>query len=794
MANIRGLLATCSLIAFASGAHAQTQVQTPAAPATGAVADRATDMGEIVVTAQRRTQALSDVGMSITAIGADALKTRNVVQAEDLAKLVAGLSVSSSGFSTPIYTLRGVGINEPSIGSTSSVAVYVDEVPLAYPVITQGASLDLQRIEVLKGPQGTLYGQNSTGGAINYIAAKPTDEFQAGVTGTFGRFATGSAEGFASGPITSALKARVAVRYTHGDGWQRSITRDDTLGRVRNFTGRAIIEWEPTDRFHLTLNGNGWIDRSDTQAAQFLRPTPANPALAVPAVINAPIAPANARAADWDPGRDYGRNDRFWQTSARADWELTDELALTSITAYSHFNRRQLIDFDGIANATAVLRDEDGKIRSFSQEVRLAAQFHGVNWVVGGNLTDDKTSDLLNEDIRDSSPVRNLGGRPANGAGSIVRQKIKSWAVFTNIEIPFTEQLTLSGGIRLSDESRKFQGCGTILDTFSAPGYTALVNILRAGGGLPPVPLFQPGQCFSLYRTAAGQAQDTGGLPLLTPGLARKELRQTNVPWNINLNYKPSRNSLIYARVSRGYKSGNFATLGALDPIVYGPIVQERLTAYELGGRISVSNLLRLETAVFRYDYLDKQVRARVNAPPVGNISAQDNIPVSRIEGAEITATLMPVRNLTLTASGTYLDGKVKEYLGYTVISTVPVDLSGSRFNFTPKYNVNFDANYSHRIADGLDGFGGVNVAYRSSTSAVFAQPGVNGFGDFDIKAYTLVDGQLGVEKKGRWKAWIWGKNLFDKYYWTNVIKAADVTVRYPGMPATYGVTASVNF
>lgn len=764
--------------------------------ATAGAGNEAYSDDVIIVTAQRREQSLSDVGLSITAIGGETLKERNFNNVEDLATLVPGLSVSDSGFATPIYTLRGVGINEPSAGSTSSVAVYVDEVPLSYPVITQGATFDLQRVEVLKGPQGTLYGQNATGGAINYIANKPTDHPSMGGSATLGRFMRGNVEGFISGPLSSTLKARLAARAQFGDDWQKSITRNDSIGRVENYTGRFILDWKPADTVRFALNLNGWLDKSDTMVPQLVRVVPNPNGLTDPTALAAPIPPDNARLTDWDPGIPFKRDDKFWQASLRGEVDVSDGVTLTSITAYAKFDRQQYSEYDGIASAVELRNLQYASIRSFSQELRLTASFHGATLIVGGNYVHDKTSEHILQFLPDSSQVQNIFGHKSTGGQVFADQKIESFAVFGNLDVPLTDQLSVSGGVRISEERRNFSGCGATLDDASGPAYTTLINFFRNLNGLAPIATLTANQCYSFYSTAAALAADVGGAQLLVPGRSTRTLREDNVPWNINVNFKPTPDSLIYARVSRGFKSGNFAALNTADNIAYKPIVQEELTAYELGARFSIGRVAHLEGAIFRYDYNNKQLRSRVNVgPPFGNVNAQDNIPRSRIKGAEFSVALRPVTGLELSGSGVYIDSEILQYIGYTVVGTTPQDLSGSPFNFTPKWSLNGNINYEMPISSSLNGFAGVNVAYRSSTSAVFSPPGTASLSEFDIPKYTLVDGQIGVKSAdGKWKAFLWGKNIFDKYYITNVIRATDVIIRYPGMPATYGITASFKY
>lgn len=228
-----------------------------------------TELSEIVVTAQRRSEKLSDVPLSITAASADQLKAIGVQGPKDLEKLVPGFTYQLSSYGQPVYTIRGVGFLDTALGISPGVSIYVDQVPLPYAPMAAGAPLDVERVEVLKGPQGTLYGENSTGGAVNYIAAKPTHDFQTGFDLSFGRFDAVNAEGYVSGPLTDSLTARLSARTEQSGPWQKSYTRNDQLG-ARHFTAaRLLLDIDPNDRVHFELNANGWIDTSDTQAAQF---------------------------------------------------------------------------------------------------------------------------------------------------------------------------------------------------------------------------------------------------------------------------------------------------------------------------------------------------------------------------------------------------------------------------------------------------------------------------------------------------------------------------------------------
>jgi outer membrane receptor protein involved in Fe transport len=324
---------------------------------------------DIVVTAQKREQAAQDVGASVASLSGQSARERGIASIEDLEHVVPGLTFARTTAGPPVLTLRGVGFYDSTLSASPAVSVYLDESPLALPSYLQVGVIDIQRVEVLEGPQGTLYGQNSTGGAINYIAAKPTSRLQEGGTLSFGRFDTLEAEGYVSGPLSHTLKARLALKTVQGGDWQRSYTRPDTNGATHQGAARAIIEWEPSPGVRMSLNVNGWIDRSDTQAVQLIKVACANAPTCVNALQTYPTAPANARAADWTPFYP-GAHDMFFQTTLRSDIVLTPTVTLTTISGYQRFHQDKHLDEDGTALQALDFR-QLGQVGSFNQEARL---------------------------------------------------------------------------------------------------------------------------------------------------------------------------------------------------------------------------------------------------------------------------------------------------------------------------------------------------------------------------------------------------------------------------------------
>src|SRR5258708_3152221 len=211
----------CSIGFMALSAAAWTAVGSESADSSGASATDTGQIQEIIVTANKRSENLSKVGATITAISNEDLQERKIESLADLAGAIPGLNFAQTFTNTPIYTLRGVGFNESSIGVYPAVSIYIDQTPLPFPVLASHSSFDLERVEVLKGPQGTLFGENSTGGAVNFIAAKPTSTYQAGGDVSFGRFNEVDANVYVSGPLSEQLLGRIAVNAVSSGDWQQ---------------------------------------------------------------------------------------------------------------------------------------------------------------------------------------------------------------------------------------------------------------------------------------------------------------------------------------------------------------------------------------------------------------------------------------------------------------------------------------------------------------------------------------------------------------------------------------------
>lgn len=252
----------------------------PAFAAEETAADPVAGEGEIIVTAQRRAESMNDVGMAIQAVDGATLENLRVTDLRDLTTVAPSFTVSQSYQGVPTYTLRGIGFNTINLSATSTVGTYVDEVAYAYPIMNTGPVMDLERVEVLKGPQGTLYGRNTTAGLINFITAKPTDSFDASIKADLGNYQTYNIGGHISGPLGEGIAARLSFRSENSDkGWQVSNTRGERLGEVEKYGVRGALAIDPSPGTHFDLSVTWWRNKSDTVAGQGIGFTPAtNPA------------------------------------------------------------------------------------------------------------------------------------------------------------------------------------------------------------------------------------------------------------------------------------------------------------------------------------------------------------------------------------------------------------------------------------------------------------------------------------------------------------------------------------
>lgn len=771
--------------------------------------------GDIIVTAQKRSERLSDVPLSVSAATGEQLALRGITGPADLEKIVPGFLFRPSAYGQPIYQIRGIGFFEESYAVPPTVSVYVDQVPVPFAAMTEGASLDVERVEVLKGPQGTLFGQNSTGGAINYIAAKPTSDLRAGFEAKYGRFSEASLSGYISGPISNTISARLSAKIDHRGDWQRSYTRVDgagnavvnesdprTLGRRDFIVGRLLLDWQPSDKLKFEFNFNGWRNRSDTQAYQYIEYRPIYPAAdrdtrleAVTNIENYPLPPKDARYAGWDADRSFRRNDSFYALSLRGDLELSDNATLTSITSYSDLSADRPLDNDGTEFPSLGVRSV-GALSSFSQELRLAGTGfdNRLNWMVGGNLQRDRTSEAQNVSFIGTNTVLRLPDQ--NGIiqnyffegteNRTDRNDTDTNSVFASVDFKPDDRFSVYASVRYSADKHRYAGCLADDGTGgTAAAFSALSNLLT--GGNAAIGKFQ---CITL--TSAPTAAATGGVFGAPIGNVESEFSENNLSWRAGVSFKPTPDAMIYANVTKGYKAGTYATIALVFDTQAIPVKQESVLAYEAGIKLSLLNrMLQIDGAIYHLSYDNKQLGGVVFTPPFGNLATLVQVPKSRVNGAEVSMTVRPSRGLALSGSVSYVDSKVlSDFFSVDPFGGSFENRKGDPFPGSPKWQATGDVSYAFPVRTGWDALLGASLTYRSATRSYFGNEPIG-----VVEGYSLVDLRAGVESDdGKYSVQLWAKNVFNKFYTQTTNKILDTAVRSVGMPATYGVTFRTAF
>lgn len=721
------------------------------------------ELEEIIVTAQKREQSLNDVPISLTVLGTEQLAERGLEKIDDLGLVVPGFSYTESRVGTPIYTLRGVGFNDIALGGRPTVSVYHDEAPVPFTIMTRGGFVDIERVEVLNGPQGTLFGNNATGGGINLIAKKPTDEFEAGLEFGYGNFEAITLAGHVSGPLSDTLKFRVAARHNQDSGFQENFVTGEPNAAVNLTTGRMLLEWTPSERLSVNVNLNGFVDRSEGQAPRLASISPIDPLLIMffpeqtDNLLSQPVGPENNRAVDFTDS-DYTRDNSYFQANVRIDYDLTDDLTLTSLSSYNTYDMDQTVDVDG-GSFVSLEQRTVGEIESFFQEVRIAGNLTDqLYFVLGANIADDETNELNIDDFSESF-IGFAAGAPA--LNIVNDSEIFTYAFFGSFEYSLSDSVTLQGGLRYTESDNDFSGC-TI----------AVGPVTSATFGVPD------GGCLTL-NTAT-----------FTPGLVTSNLTEDNVSWRVGVDWKPSDDALIYGNVSRGYKAGGYPLLAAVFSPQLDPTTQEKVTAYEAGFKVSVSNAMQLNGAVYYYDYVDQQLLGFLPIPPFGNNLTLINVPQSEVRGAELQMSWQPYEGLRINTAASYVDTEVTESFVTPDALQVDNELLGESIPNTPKWQFSGDVSYTWPVSNDTEAFVGTSLSSRSSTNAEFGE-----IPQLDIDGYTLLDLRAGVQSMdGRWQLSAWMRNIGNTFYTSNATITSDTVVQYTGQPRRYGVTLTYNF
>ena len=768
-------------------------------------------LAEVIVTAQKRAESLQKSALAVSALSDKALAEAGVSQAQDLNKMMPGLGISS-GSSTQVY-LRGVGTYATGPFADPAVAFNIDTVYLSRFSGITGNFYDLERIEVLKGPQGTLYGRNATGGAINIVTKRPTKTFEAGADLDVGDYGLFKVNGFVNLPVSDSLAFRVAAQRTKRDGYQSDGYDDDD-----NKAARVHMLYDPSEAFKLLLTGSylqlggkgqaqlpytasGFVDNTDPWRGM---------SQTAPIALNGAVPGAPPDYLYSGLAFDSGHNDVKVRSLTA---QLDSQLGFADLVIIA--NHMQT-DVDSKSYQPIFLYDTTGEVsKQNSVEVRLSGNYAPIGWVGGlyyFNETQQSTYWV------DQGYAFNQTGVDLN------KMEDTTGAVFGEVTYSLTERLRLVAGARYTNEKKEQNGQVFTKESVVAgpPPSTPL---------LPCAALGMAEVSGSTVAASIPQAAVNGsGIPYLYP-YCRDSLTGDR-KWNdtsgkVGANFDVTDDSMLYLNVSRGFKAGGFFASGDHGD-VSNTFEPEKLIAYSLGAKNRfLGNRLQLNGELFYWDYKDHQenyLAPTYNKLPAFNLITQNAD--AEIYGLELEMDALLSDNDQLSLKGQYLHGEYTRAM-FTLAQpgefSIPSNLDANPSNdvlipphtvcaptrrSTGIYSVNCKgqqlprspeasliAGYYHtfKLPNGVAIVPGINLQYSSS---YWTGVEYNTLQKQD--SYTTYGATLAVESPDKkFTALLYGDNLGNEAIFVNSFMypgTGDVATNQLRAPRTYGVRVSVRF
>jgi iron complex outermembrane receptor protein len=635
---------------------------------------------EIIVTAQRRNENIQSIPTSIQALNGSDISKMGITSSAEIAQFVPNvdLTLPQGVGNQAQFTIRGIGLNDFNSNNAGPNGVYSDEVYLSSPASQSFQTLDLERIEVLKGPQGTLYGRNASGGAINYISRKPTEYLTGHASASYASYGRFNFEAAIGGPIASNLTGRIAVTTNQGGNYFTNLTNGKKINGVNNIAGRAILMWKPTADFTVTLTLRG--GRVDNLSAAFRHLGTKDPVTGAQCDVSRIFAggcidrygfgtPADFYSGESNRTEHLKVND--YGGSLRLE-QVAGAFTVTSLTGFIHNDRFHPEDSD--ANSARLLEvDYTAVSDTFSQEVRGAYTDDRWNGVVGVYYS--------HENIRQAQPMylfRDADlyrGGPGTGDGVAMNsytdnfQQTEAAALFGQVDYKITKQFSLTVGARASTETKRFTHT-------------------------------------QAYEVQQGGMDNFGPLTVLPILLAK--VRNNSFNYRVALDYKPAERVLLYASIATGFKSGGFnGGFLSTDPIEMAQQLQparpEQVRSYEVGFKSSWFNRRVLfNVAAFYNDYRDMQVFLAIPSSAAAGLEVEvlDNAPKAHTQGIDLEMIIKPFRGLTITENFGLLKARLDQY----AVSLIPggPNYSGNDLPLAPRASSSTIIHYEHDVAGGV--------------------------------------------------------------------------------------------